>query len=51
MVLPEIVKIDLHLHLDGSILPATIWDLAQKQGVPAPAGTREEYMNYVNQRA
>ena len=31
-------KIDLHLHLDGSLLPATMVELAAAQGVPLPAG-------------
>ena len=29
-------KIDLHLHLDGSLLPATMVELAAAQGPPIP---------------
>lgn len=36
-------KIDLHLHLDGSFLPETAWELAQAQGVTLPAATLEEF--------
>ena len=36
-------KIDLHLHLDGSIRTSTVWDLAQKQNLQMPAETMEGY--------
>ena len=51
MKLPELVKIDLHLHLDGSILPRTLWELAQEQGVATPTNTLEEYEAYIRQKS
>ena len=42
-------KIDLHLHLDGSLLPATMVELAAAQGVPLPADTPEGYLEYVRE--
>ncbi|MBE1300750.1 MAG: adenosine deaminase [Alteromonadaceae bacterium] len=34
--------VDLHRHLDGNILPATIWKLAQRNGIELPASSLEE---------
>lgn len=34
-------KIDLHLHLDGSIRPATAWALAEEQNIRLPASDYE----------
>lgn len=30
-------KIDLHLHLDGSMLPDSAWEMAEERGVKMPA--------------
>lgn len=40
-------KIDLHLHLDGSMLPETAWELAHERGIPMPAGTLEEFRTFL----
>ena len=47
MTLPQEVyrrlpKTDLHLHLDGSLRPRTVWDLAKEQNVKLPAKTPAE---------
>lgn len=44
-------KIDLHLHLDGSVLPETAWELAQAKGVAMPAATLEGYRAYIRSAA
>jgi adenosine deaminase len=31
----------LHLHLEGTVRSETLWDLADRAGVPLPAKTRE----------
>lgn len=33
---------ELHLHLDGSLRPETVWELAQQQGIELPAKTLDE---------
>jgi len=40
-------KADLHLHLDGSFRPSTVWELVQKQGIETPASTLEEYEAFI----
>ena len=41
------MKIDLHLHLDGSLRPATVWELAQEQGIALPAASKEELVSFL----
>ncbi|MBQ2770780.1 MAG: adenosine deaminase [Clostridia bacterium] len=40
-------KIDLHLHLDGSVLPETAWELALERGVPMPADNLEDFRSFI----
>ncbi len=40
-------KIDLHLHLDGSVLPETAWELAQEQGIQMPAQDLEGFRHFI----
>ncbi|MEJ2752975.1 MAG: adenosine deaminase, partial [Chloroflexota bacterium] len=35
-------KVELHVHLEGSIRPATLLALAERNGVTLPAGSVEE---------
>ncbi len=41
------MKIDLHLHLDGSLRPDTVWELAQEQGIALPAASKEELVGFL----
>ena len=42
-------KVQLHCHLDGAILPSTLFELAAERGIALPGGTRtvEELTPYV----
>ncbi len=40
-------KLDLHLHLDGSMLPETAWELAQAQGIQLPADNLEDFRRFI----
>lgn len=40
-------KVELHLHLDGSFLPETVWELGSAMGVAMPADTLEGYREYL----
>ena len=40
-------KCDLHLHLDGSMLPETAWALAKERGIRLPADTLEDFRTFI----
>ncbi|MBR2685553.1 MAG: adenosine deaminase [Erysipelotrichaceae bacterium] len=40
----EFPKVDLHFHLDGSIVPEVGWKIAQEEGVDLDIPTFEDYM-------
>ncbi len=41
-------KTDLHVHLDGSLRPATVLELADEHGVELPTRDREELASYLH---
>ena len=48
LLLHSLPKTDLHVHLDGSIRPATILDLAREQGVRLPVRTSGELRRFLS---
>ena len=40
-------KIDLHLHLDGSMLPESAWEMAAERGIALPADTLEAFREFI----
>lgn len=40
-------KIELHLHLDGAVLPETAWEMAKEQGISLPADTLEDFRHFI----
>ena len=40
-------KIDLHLHLDGSMLPESAWEMAAERGIALPADTLDAFRHFI----
>jgi len=40
-------KVDLHLHMDGSMLPESAWEMAAERGIELPADTLEDFRRFI----
>lgn len=40
-------KLDLHLHLDGSMLPESAWEMAKERNIKLPAETLEDFRRFI----
>jgi adenosine deaminase len=39
-------KIELHVHLEGAVEAATVWEMAQRNGLPLPAASLAEWRTF-----
>ncbi|MDL4839597.1 adenosine deaminase [Aquibacillus rhizosphaerae] len=46
-VIKQLPKVDLHVHLDGSVTPETVIDLANKQGIALPTSNPQQLAPYL----
>ncbi|WP_053375882.1 adenosine deaminase [Paenibacillus sp. FJAT-27812] len=46
-LLPQLPKVDLHVHLDGSVKPDTLKELAREQAQPLPIGSDAELIDHM----
>lgn len=40
-------KLDLHLHLDGSMLPESAWEMATERGIEMPADNLDDFKKFI----
>ncbi len=44
-ILYSLPKAELHVHLEGTILPSTIWDMAKRHHIPLPTDSLSTFKN------